>query len=235
VSARDAYTSIYFQKNRAYAELFGNRWVVLSAKYGFVDPDFVIPGPYNVTFNDPASSPVSATTLYGQVRTQGLDQFEHVVGLGGSEYRALVQQAFAGTTVDVEFPFAGLPIGKAIQAADAAVRTKLARAPTGPTPSMRMPAGSRASGNWRDVMVASDAAGRLLLRDRELGEAEFDRLLAQYPHDGMLFLKRGEARAAAGDPEAAINDLVTAEHLLPMFRWKERARAARARLEAAAR
>jgi hypothetical protein len=27
------------------AQAFGERWVVLSAKYGFIDPDFEIPAP----------------------------------------------------------------------------------------------------------------------------------------------------------------------------------------------
>ena len=43
---------MFFTTNRAYAEKFGSRWVILSAKYGFIRPDFQIPGPYNVSLNE---------------------------------------------------------------------------------------------------------------------------------------------------------------------------------------
>jgi len=36
--------------NREYAEHFGDRWVILSAKYGFLNPEDTIEGTYNVTF-----------------------------------------------------------------------------------------------------------------------------------------------------------------------------------------
>jgi hypothetical protein len=45
VKARDAYTSDLFRTYREDAQAFGERWVVLSAKYGFIDPDFEIPAP----------------------------------------------------------------------------------------------------------------------------------------------------------------------------------------------
>ena len=51
-----------------------DRWVILSAKYGFIDPDFLIPGPYNVTFKRRATGPIDAETLRTQVRAAGLDQ-----------------------------------------------------------------------------------------------------------------------------------------------------------------
>src|SRR4051794_17641224 len=53
-AAQDAYVGGPFKLNRAYAERFGQRWVILSAKYGFIDPAFVIPGPYDTTFLKPA-------------------------------------------------------------------------------------------------------------------------------------------------------------------------------------
>ena len=35
--------------NRDYAEEFADRWVIVSAKYGFIDPEFVVSSDYNVT------------------------------------------------------------------------------------------------------------------------------------------------------------------------------------------
>jgi hypothetical protein len=112
--ARDAYTGPTYRLNRAYAEQFADRWVILSAKYGFLDPGDVVPGPYDVTFKDRSTSPISVDVLRRQVVEGGLDRFDRVIGLGGKEYRAIVQTVFA--RVSVEFPFAKLPIGRYMQA-----------------------------------------------------------------------------------------------------------------------
>jgi hypothetical protein len=114
--AREAYTGAPFKVNRAYAEAFASRWVILSAKHGFIPPDFAIPGPYNVTFKKPATGPVDVATLIERIRDMRLDEHTRVIGLGGKEYRAAIEQAFTPYGRAVEFPFAGLPIGKAMQA-----------------------------------------------------------------------------------------------------------------------
>jgi hypothetical protein len=43
VPAREAYTGAPFKVNRPYAERRGDRRVILSAKYGFIPPDFELP------------------------------------------------------------------------------------------------------------------------------------------------------------------------------------------------
>ncbi len=121
VPARDAYTGPPFVVNRAYAERFGDAWVVLSAKYGFLPPEWELPGPYEVSFKHPATQPVSIPHLQEQVRAQGLDRFDRIIGLGGKEYRHAIEAAFAPWPVRLVFPFAGLPIGKAMQATKYAV------------------------------------------------------------------------------------------------------------------
>jgi hypothetical protein len=114
--ARDAYTGAPFKVNLAYAERHSDHWVILSALYGLIEPSFPIPGPYNVTFKVPATNPIGVATLREQIRQQGLDQFSRIVGLGGKEYRTRLAEAFAPSGRVVEFPFAGLPIGRAMQA-----------------------------------------------------------------------------------------------------------------------
>ncbi len=118
--AIEAYTGSMFRLNRQYAELFGDAWVILSAKYGFVAPDFIIPEMYNVTFRLPATNPIAADELRQQAHEQGLDGYSNVIGLGGKSYRTAITQAFAGADVHLQFPFAGLPIGKLMQATKAA-------------------------------------------------------------------------------------------------------------------
>ena len=114
--AAEAYTGAPFVVNGRYAERFGDAWVVLSAKHGFVPPEADIPGPYEVTFKQPATGPVSVGTLREQIAARGLDRFDVVVGLGGKEYRAAIEAAFAGFPLRLVFPFTGLSIGRAMQA-----------------------------------------------------------------------------------------------------------------------
>ena len=122
VRARDAYTGAPFKVNREYAETFGSRWIILSAKYGFVNPDFLIPEPYNVTFKKRSSGPVSVAKLKEQIADFGLDRFPTVIALGGKEYRAAVREAFASRPVRIHTPFEGLSNGKMMQATKEAIR-----------------------------------------------------------------------------------------------------------------
>lgn len=116
-----AYVGYPFRVNRQYAERFGDDWIILSAKYGFVAPEFVIPGPYNVTFSRASSSPISIDVLREQVRMLALDSFTTVVGLGGRRYQNAIESAFNGVSAVLVFPFAGLPLGRAIQATQRAL------------------------------------------------------------------------------------------------------------------
>lgn len=132
--AANAYTGAPFTVNREYAEALGGEWVILSAKYGFLRPTDVIPGPYEVTFKSPSTGPIRIDTLRDQVRQMGLDRYAEVIGLGGKEYRAAVEGAFGGTSVTLRFPFSGLPIGKAMGATKLAIE-RLGR-PSGTYPNV---------------------------------------------------------------------------------------------------
>lgn len=114
--AIEAYTGAMFRLNRQYAAQFGDAWVMLSPKYGFIAPDFVIPEPYDISFRLPTTNPISADRLQRQMRDLGLDAYADVIGLGGAGYRGAIQAAFAGTSARLHYPFAGLPIGKMMQA-----------------------------------------------------------------------------------------------------------------------
>jgi hypothetical protein len=104
VEARDAYVGTPFKVNRAYAERFASRWLILSAKYGFIDPGFQLPGPYEVTFKSKATSPISSAELLQQAQALKIVRAPHVIGLGGKEYRAMLLEIFP----EIEFPLAGL-------------------------------------------------------------------------------------------------------------------------------
>jgi hypothetical protein len=119
VFAKDAYTGAPFKVNRHYAERIGDAWIILSAKYGFVPPEALIAGPYEVTFKQSSTRPVTADVLRRQVDDLHLSRFDVIVGLGGKDYRAAMEAAFAGSSVRLAFPFAGLPLGRAMQATKA--------------------------------------------------------------------------------------------------------------------
>ena len=118
--AKDVYTGPPFVVNRQYAEAFGTEWRVLSAKYGFLQPTDIVPGPYDTTFKRKSSGPISDRELREHVAAQGLEKFDSIVGLGGVEYRRAIEAAFADRDKLV-FPFVGLPIGKMMQATKAAI------------------------------------------------------------------------------------------------------------------
>jgi cytoplasmic iron level regulating protein YaaA (DUF328/UPF0246 family) len=113
--AREAYTGAPFKVNREYAERVGDRWVILSAKYGFVEPTTLITQ-YEVTFKKKSTNPVSSSVLKKQIAELGLLEFDQLIALGGNEYRSVVEGAFAGINVKLIFPFSGLTVGRAMQA-----------------------------------------------------------------------------------------------------------------------
>jgi hypothetical protein len=112
--AKDVYTGSPFKVNKQYAEMFAEKWVILSAKYGYIEPTFVISGNYDVTFKDLKTNPVTVTTLKQQIRDKGLDSYSSIIGLGGIEYRNRIQQSFSPYHKQIQFPFAflGLRIGE---------------------------------------------------------------------------------------------------------------------------
>jgi hypothetical protein len=94
---------------------------VLSAKYGFVRPEFEIPGSYEVTFKQRKTEPVGDDMLRQQVKELRLDRYDSVIGLGGADYRHAIEAAFEPFKVPLSFPFAGLPIGKMMRVVKQAI------------------------------------------------------------------------------------------------------------------
>jgi len=120
--ARDAYTGIPYKTYREYAERFSDKWVILSAKHGFLEPDSIIPEDYNVTFEDPLTNPISTLELAKQVRQNDLDKYDLVIVLGGRSYTNAVSQAFSGSRVLIKKPLEGLRLGYSVQAVKNAIR-----------------------------------------------------------------------------------------------------------------
>lgn len=109
--AKDAYTGSPFKVNRAFAERFADRWIILSAKYGLIDPDFIIPEEYNVTFKKPSTDPVKVDVLKRQSHEKTLDDYDAVIALGGKDYFSIVREVFKNVS-RVFVPAEGLIQGK---------------------------------------------------------------------------------------------------------------------------
>jgi hypothetical protein len=118
VAANQAYIGGPFRLNRAYAERVGDAWMILSAKYGLIPPDFIVPGSYDVTFNRRASQPVGTREIRQQLAEIRLETYARIVVLGGARYRGVIKSALTGRPeleAKLVFPTAGLGIGKAMQ------------------------------------------------------------------------------------------------------------------------
>jgi len=111
--AKNAYTGAPFKVNKAFAEKFADKWIILSAKYGFIDPEFIIPKDYNVTFKRPSTDPINTDDLLKQLKQKNLNSYDIVIALGGEDYSSIVKKVFKNIS-KVIAPTEGLPIGKAM-------------------------------------------------------------------------------------------------------------------------
>ena len=100
VKAKNVYIGNFAKTCIEYAEKFyPNSYVILSAKYGFLFPDEIIPGNYNVTFKDPRTNPISVEELREQAEEKGLMKYDEIAVVAGSEYVKVVKKVFTGKRI----------------------------------------------------------------------------------------------------------------------------------------
>ncbi len=98
--ARDVYTGRFAKKCREYAEKFyPELYYILSAKCGFLLPDDIVQGPYDVTFSNKKSNPISSEELLAQIKKKGLDQYQEVIMVGAKCYVKIVKAVFSNREV----------------------------------------------------------------------------------------------------------------------------------------
>lgn len=105
--AREGYRGKKFRGDLEIVDSHSTRWIILSAKYGFIDPNFLIPSRYNATFNpnsDSTEPPVPLETLISQVKEMNLGSFDVVRFFSscGVLYEKKVREAFQGLLVRFE-------------------------------------------------------------------------------------------------------------------------------------
>jgi N-glycosylase/DNA lyase len=107
VPARQAYLGDAMMAWLADPRASKERWLVLSARYGFIDPDQPIEN-YDVTFKDSKTGPITVDALAAQVRYQvrwadrvPFGHFSRVVVHGHKDYLDRVRAAFSATGTQV--------------------------------------------------------------------------------------------------------------------------------------
>ena len=121
-AAKDVYIGTFSKSCQAYARLFFDEWVVLSAKHGFLRPEDVLAENYDVSFTSDRQLVISKERMQEQLLEKGLTGYDEVVVLGGKKYARAVQGVFS-ETVQLTFPLSGYRgIGYMVQALQEAVR-----------------------------------------------------------------------------------------------------------------
>ena len=97
--AQFVYIGPFASACRRYAQNFHqDRWCILSAKHGILFPGDIVPSPYNVTFNDKSTAPVSEDFVTIQAkRLQSV--YERIVVLGGRNYVDICKTAFPSSKI----------------------------------------------------------------------------------------------------------------------------------------
>jgi hypothetical protein len=110
--ARDLYCSDWFVKARGYVEAQGQRWFILSAKYGLVEPDDVI-APYEKTLKGMSSARRRrwAELVAGQLRPRCRPGVK-IVFLAGQAYREYLVPLLCEWGCQIRVPMEGLFIGE---------------------------------------------------------------------------------------------------------------------------
>jgi hypothetical protein len=113
--AQNLYCSDWFKKARAFAEISGDRWLILSARHGALEPDFIIE-PYDQTLygqkrqERQAWASRTAATLRDSIPPQS-----KIIILAGEIYREFLIPLLSDRYA-IEIPLEGLGIGKQLQA-----------------------------------------------------------------------------------------------------------------------
>jgi hypothetical protein len=103
--------STYFRKQRAYAQAKGDYWLILSAKYGLVDPNSIIDS-YDLHVDDLEDTETWATDIATDLADGPASPPATVEILGGRSYADPLVPELERLGYDVVEPLCGLGIGE---------------------------------------------------------------------------------------------------------------------------
>jgi hypothetical protein len=108
VKAKDAYISNYFKLCRRYAEGFSDKWIILSGKYGIIDPETVIKNYDKKLF--PTNK--FKIKVRNQLKYIISKRFRQIVSLCGSDYSNFLNDVLMYFGLELDTPLRGKKIGE---------------------------------------------------------------------------------------------------------------------------
>jgi hypothetical protein len=104
--AKNVYIHLFAQKCHEYAKAFyPDSYYILSAKYGFLHPDDIIPENYDVSFKKPQTNPISIQELKIVAAKKGISNPSCIIIVADKDYSDIVHSVF--TNRKIEEPFQG--------------------------------------------------------------------------------------------------------------------------------
>ncbi|WP_338781688.1 DUF6884 domain-containing protein [Metabacillus sp. FJAT-52054] len=104
VQAQYAYTGVFHTLCQAYARTFFSSWVILSAKHGFLKPEELVPGNYDLAFQMKHPEIISIRDLRNQLDKKKLNNVDQIFMLGGKKFDRILSEVFGKS---VQFPLKG--------------------------------------------------------------------------------------------------------------------------------
>ncbi|MGD6818374.1 DUF6884 domain-containing protein [Metabacillus sp. 113a] len=102
--AHYAYTGIFHKLCQQYARQFYEEWIILSAKHGFLKPEDIVPGDYDLGFHMDDQDIITLLELKKQAARLRLEEADKVIMLGGKKYEPILRSLLDN---EIHFPLAG--------------------------------------------------------------------------------------------------------------------------------
>ena len=94
MEAKDVYISPFGKACQAYATMFFENWVILSAKHGFLRPNDIVLKNYDLAFDSKSDEVISIEQLQKQMVDKSLLQFDEIVLLAGKKHKKVVTKLY---------------------------------------------------------------------------------------------------------------------------------------------
>ncbi|TKI80668.1 hypothetical protein FC695_43500, partial [Bacillus cereus] len=121
MEAKDVYISPFGKACQAYATMFFENWVILSAKHGFLRPNDIVLENYDLAFDSKSDEVISIEQLQKQMVDKSLLQFDEIVLLAGKKHKKVVTKLYPEEMIT--YPLEGCKgIGYMLQSLKEAVK-----------------------------------------------------------------------------------------------------------------
>ena len=94
MEAKDVYISPFGKACQAYATMFFENWVILSAKHGFLRPNDIVLENYDLAFDSKSDEVINIEQLQKQMVDKSLLQFYEIVLLAGKKHKKVVTKLY---------------------------------------------------------------------------------------------------------------------------------------------